>query len=300
MKSMQMGSSALLSDVKDMDHEYEPLHETSELAQGDLIQWQGANYVSPLHTFGIVVTADCDLEHKKFRGTLSYIPALITLDYLWYQWRPAVFSDHLNKSIVTMTQRLNNWREKNISNKSLISNEAIQIWLSRADRDTILDELGVQDKQHRNSLAPVIDKALSLFKLCQEGTPDLSALKNNYSHIRQEYNAKPQILAVDFQKAISTLPGDVFHIPALPDNSDDGLFLILRDISQCPLSDIAQTPDDLRFGAAKARRIARISAPYRYAITQNLARVFADIGLPKAYEARRSNAATRFFSFMGG
>ncbi len=195
-----------------------------------------------------------------------------------------------------MTIRINNWREKNSQRKSALSEDAISAWLGRANRETILNELGVQDKGQRNTLAPVIDKAMLLRHVIQVANPDLGMLKQSYALIRQDYTAKPHILSEDFQKAISSLPGDVFHIPILPDDTNNGLFLILRDISQCSPSDIARTPDDLRFGSAKARRIARISAPYRYAITQQLGRVFSDIGLPKAYEAKCNEAASKFFT----
>lgn len=154
------------------------------------------------------------------------------------------------------------------------------------------------DNGQRNTFTPIIDKAVQLFRISQADAPDLDALKQSYSLICKDYTSHPEILADDFQKTIKSLPGDVFHIPILPDNTDNGLFLILRDISQCSLSDIAGTPDDLRFGTAKARRVARISAPYRYAITQQLARVFADIGLPLAYEARCNEAASKFFLSM--
>jgi hypothetical protein len=279
-----------------MHHEYEALDELSELAQGDLIRWEGGEYAPPWRTYGVIVTADCDLEYKKHRGSLSYIPALLTIDYLWHFWRPSEFAKSAREDAATMTLRLNKWREENTHPNALLSEEAIQSWLRRADRETILNELGVTDKGQRNTLAPVVDRAAQLFKLIHAETPDLAQLKESFSYVKKEYNSKPEVLYEAFQKSISSLPGDVFHLPVLPDNVDEGLFLMLRDITQCSLSDIANTPDDLRFGIAKARRVARVSAPYRYAITQSLSRVFADIGLPKAYEARCNNTASRFFA----
>src|SRR5208337_943011 len=143
-----------------MHHEYEDIEKSNSFAQGDLIRWEGIEYVAPWHTYGVIVTADCDLEYQKHRGRLSYIPALLTIDYLWYYWRPIVFSDHVRKAIATMATRLNNWRERNSPNSSLLSEEAIQAWLRRANRDKILDELGVQDRGQRNTLAPIVDRAV--------------------------------------------------------------------------------------------------------------------------------------------
>jgi hypothetical protein len=76
---------------------------------------------------------------------------------------------------------------------------------------------------------------------------------------------------------------------------DGGLFVMLRHIEQCALSDITYDPDEIRFGTAKARRVGRIAAPFRYAMTQSLGRIFSDIGLPKDYEVRRAESSKKFF-----
>src|SRR5271154_6582920 len=118
-----------------MHDEYEALDELSELAQGDLIRWESKDYAPPWRTYGIIVTADCDLEYKKHRGFLSYIPALLTIDYLWHFWRPSEFAKPARDAISTMTRRINKWREENNHTSRVLSEEAIQAWLRRADRE---------------------------------------------------------------------------------------------------------------------------------------------------------------------
>ena len=186
-----------------MPHEYEALDERNELAQGDLIRWEGSEHVPPWRTYGVIVTADCDLEYQKHRGYLSYITALLTLDYLWYFWRPSEFSKVSREAIITMTLRLNNWRAKNCSDKAPLSEEAVQAWLRRADRDTILEELGVSDKGQINTFTPIIDKAAILFKLIRAESPNLRLIKEAYSFVKKEYTSKPEVLSEAFQNCIS-------------------------------------------------------------------------------------------------
>jgi hypothetical protein len=54
------------------------------LLQGDLFKWLDSKFTRPWSTYGVVVTADCDLLRSKTRGVISYVPALIIEDYIWY------------------------------------------------------------------------------------------------------------------------------------------------------------------------------------------------------------------------
>jgi hypothetical protein len=276
-----------------MHHEYEEIEDPDQILQGDLILWHERAYVKPWRTYGVIVTADCDLEWDKHQGHLSFIPALLTEDYLWHSWRPARFGMECSKAIELMTVRVNKWLEK--AGRGAISVEAARSWIERVHGDGLLDELDVVDQGERNTLRPIVDRAAAFVSLLNATEPDMRLLRQCQALSKGNPATDDSLLTKAFQSAISGSPGDVFHLPVLPDRGDEGLFLMLRHITQCEISDITTRPDELRFGAAKAKRIARVTAPYRYAITQNLARVFADIGLPKEYEERCRSSADRFF-----
>jgi hypothetical protein len=105
-------------------------------------------------------------------------------------------------------------------------------------------------------------------------------------------------LANEVQSSISSLPGDVFYLPLERNEEEAGLFLMLRQIQQIGIFDISTRVSDMTLHLPKAKRLGRIAAPYRYAITQNLARIFSDIGLPGAYEERRDASSHKFFKVM--
>jgi hypothetical protein len=277
-----------------MQNEYEPIEDEKHVSQGDIIVWHDRAYVRPWHTYGMIVTADCDLAWDKHKGRISYVPAFLTEDFLWHHWRPSEFQQHCDAALETMALRINKWlRKRDVAHVDL-STEAIASWGSRVGSEKLLDELGVGDKGERNTLQRPIDDALELQSLLSTEIPDLDLLRR--CHALKPGKKSDTRLVSDCQKAMSELPGDIFHLPALHDQDDEGLFLMLRHITQCDASVIALSPDDLRFGNAQAKRVAKVMAPYRYAITQALARVFADIGLPKEYEVRCKQSAARFFA----
>jgi hypothetical protein len=278
-----------------MSQEYEDIEDPDSLQQGDVIEWEGTSVKRPWQKYGIIITADCDLHREKHGGYISYIPAMITEDYLWYQWRPAAFKAECDKRISVLNARLSKWIEKNRSPGVALSDGAIRDWLMRVGPDGLLDELGCNDKGERNQLGNVIEPAWALASLLAASEPELTRLNTAYRWVNKAAEADKGLLAKAFQASLGSLPGDVFHLPTLPGNEDDGLFVMLRHLRQCHIDEIASRPDDLRFGGATAKRIARITATFRYALSQNFARVFSDIGLPEDHEERRKNASRRFF-----
>lgn len=276
-------------------HEYEDIDNPDEIAQGDVIEWVGRHAEAPWRTFGIVVTADCDLAWKKHGNVVSYVPAMLAEDFIWFAWRPTLLEKHEPALTSEAARRLNTWRAKNLGASTEISSDAVRAWLSRAGVDGLLDELGVGDKGQRNNLRPHLEKLVAIDAARAGMTPDMDCLKRAHEAINVKSAGDPSIIVREIQAFWNALPGDIYHIPSTPSGDEQGLFLMLRHIRQVNAQDITGRPAALREGDAKAKRVARVSAPYRYAITQNLARVFADIGLPAEHDDRKKNAAARFF-----
>ncbi|CDI11772.1 hypothetical protein ACA106_06855 [Agrobacterium pusense] len=273
-------------------HEFEELDTLDDVSQGDVIEWVGEHRVAPWHTHGIVVTADCDLLWNKHQGYISYVPAWSTEDFVWYHWRLLVLQKPCDDAFAKLATRLSTWRAK-ANGGSEISAEAVRAWLRRAGPDGLMDELGVTNKGERNTLTAVIDPAVLLDTALHATDVDFSVFAKAYAAARSK-QYKPEWFSGELAKMIEGLPGDIFHLPSMPGDENGDLFLMLRHIRQIRGEELTSRPDDVRTGAAKAKRIARVTAPYRYAITQNLGKIFSDIGLPEAYEKRRGTSAERF------
>lgn len=281
------------------DSEFEPYLGDSPIRQGDVFKWDDGHAARPWYQYGVVVTADCDLAKSKTMGRLSYVPALTMEDYIWHFWRDAKFLSLQKAHISKFTSRLNN-RLKRDGHQVEVSEEAAQAWLERAGIEGLLDEISITDKGQRSDFKKIADDLLILLSLLKAQEPDMALLKSCYAIKNPKVPSNDvQALAMEVQSSISSLPGDVFFLPHVHDRPDEGIFLMLRNITQCEISEIAVRPDDLRFGGAKAKRLGRIAAPFRYAITQNLARVFSDIGLPESYEEKCKTSSHRFFGSRG-
>jgi hypothetical protein len=275
-------------------YEFEDIHNPDLTAQGDVIEWVQPHIDPPWRTYGVVVTADCDLIWSKHGGMVSYVPAMVAEDYIWHAWRPTHFAKHEPKLLAETTKRLNTWRSKN-GMPSALSATAVRAWLGRVGSEGLLNELGVTDKGQRNALLSHLDKVVAIMAALECERPDLPLLRRAHEATNANSASDPQLISQDIQQSWNKLPGDVFHLPSVPTGDERGLFLLLRHVRQLPAEDITGRPAAVREGQAKAKRIARVCAPYRYAITQSLARVFADIGLPAEHDERKKSAASRLF-----
>ena len=85
--------------------------------------------------------------------------------------------------------------------------------------------------------------------------------------------------------SVQRLPSDTFFIGGLSASFCDGYVAYLRLVREISHEDVAiRTPELER---AAARRISRLQSPFVYRMTQQLAEVFATIGLPQDYEDNR-------------
>ena len=273
-------------------HEYEDVGDPDHIEQGDVIEWLPAHAERPWRKFGIVVTADCDLAWGKHGDIISYVPGLLSRDFIWQGFRERFFSKKRDEALQSAIKLANGAIRKQTSEESALSRSAFKDWLARTGRDGLLDELGLRDTA-RDKLGDVLDQILA----CDEilSTPDFDMMLLERSFARTDSKGGRSTLIRKIEENWNQLPGDIFHLPSLPTGDEDGMFLMLRHIRQLSATEVAGRPDDIMRGDVKVKRIARVCAPYRYSITQNLARVFADIGLPEDHEDRRKSSAQRLF-----
>jgi hypothetical protein len=275
-------------------HEFEELEDLDAVSQGDVFEWVDAE--RPWRTYGVVVTADCDLAREKHGGFISYVPAMLSNDFIWARWRIERFGGELQQHLDKSARRVSG-RLASGGGAANVSADAIRSWLERSGADSVLDDMGVTAPGDRATLANVLKPAELLVTLMSKEAPDLKLLRSAYAVVKPASATNPQLIVADIQKSWNSLPGDLFHIPGVPGANDaerDSLFLHLRHIRQVPAGALSARPDALRSGKATCKRVARISAPFRYAMTQALGRVFTDIGLPESYETRCKGAAELF------
>jgi hypothetical protein len=204
------------------------------LRQGDIFAWADRARERPWRTFGLVITADCDLQQGKTKGILSYLPILTFEDYVWTFWRVEKFEgvrDRLKKKAL---DRLNKVLLRLNPNRKALSEEAGLAWIERTESNQLALELGLLDPGQIKDFCAAIDDFKLVVNLLNASQPEMSLLRDCHSISRGSAKSlEYSELSLEIQNKISSLPGDVFFISGVEGFESFGLFVMLRHITQC-------------------------------------------------------------------
>ena len=171
--------------------------------------------------------------------------------------------------------RLNKCLQRLRGDSAGISREAAVAWVRRAGNEKLIAELGLADPGQIKDLNSIISAYTSLRDLLGAEVPNRKLMQECYRlKSKKAESSDCTELARELQNSVVNLPGDVFYLSGIETQEDYGIFAMLRHINQCSVDDVAMSPDDLRFGPACAKRIARLNPPYLFALTQSLAQYF--------------------------
>ncbi|WP_426263223.1 hypothetical protein [Sphingomonas sp. PWP1-2] len=221
----------------------------AKLRQGDLILFDKPE--SPLRTAGIIVTADCDLEQKKHARLVTLVPVMEARTILE---RYLLLEDCE--------------RKRDLIEAYTFKAHSID---ARQDRDTKLTIL--------NSVArPVKSRDSNTEGVATDFVLGVSELilVDSYVTLMQKINSGAK--KKDALRDQIRSRGDILVLPDAGKLGISGRIAWIRHIWQVPLGDIAIRTSEV--SARPGERIARLDSPFRYRLTQLLAQVFSDIGLP--------------------
>ena len=272
--------------------EFIELQGDEPLAQGDIIR-QNAGDNDIWHRILIVVTADCDLAHRKHGGTLSCVPVLDAPEYLNRFFIAPDMAVTLDRIVAELTEQFHVAQEEAAAEHPFtpLTAKRVREWSREADD-------------------PAIKRTLPALNLSRTG-PLMAAVRqledpNVYSHTRRldalagaksaigDYKSPADArksLYKKFASQLSQLPGDAMFLHRLGAELGHGYVAYLRRVVDVDETDVAMNVPGLQEGR-HYERIARLASPYVYGLTQRLANVFSSIGMPDNYEkARRDYAA---------
>ncbi|NVO29712.1 hypothetical protein [Hymenobacter lapidiphilus] len=258
------------------------------LSQGDVFYWKTTD-TDPWKQLGIVITADCDLAHGKFGGSLSYCPILKFKDFLQLFWLSKDLANLVQKQAeksalsITKSRRINRPEyTEPIQNQSLIK------WLERRGIEGILDDIQEPIGKSR----AILQNDLELLNELIEATNSRDIVLQ-ITTIAKARAPKPPMTPEETNKSMNAawklylgklkqLPGDLFFLNELSPTHKEGYIVYLRRIAEMNPNDIATNVIEQR--VSKAVRVSQLRGAFKYRITQKLAAVFSDIGLPTDYE----------------
>lgn len=260
------------------------------LRQGDVFRWLAASD-DPWQQYGLVVTADCDIAHVKHNNLLSYVPILHATDYLRSFMLPKQLRRNTEIIWNDLFTFLRQAQKKLEAFPEPITEEAASAWVRRATADEIIDELRISERREVARLRQLHE----LYRKCA-GSSDATFAEQvacliavRARTVKSETKAREKVWE-ELRSQAGKLPGDAFFLNALHSTLMTGYVAYLRLVRELYQPHVAIRPRDLETQNVSVRRISRLRSPYLYRLTQQLADVFAAIGLPGHYEKTRDHS----------
>lgn len=253
----------------------EQLKSDSRLSQGDVIVWEETQDFQS--RAAVVVTADCDLAKSKHWGRITVVPLVPVETYLEDIFLPKQLGSLEQDLTALFAKAVHRALGKEVDPPT---DDALE---SLVGLDTLPTPWDTSDQARRAhallrharglsrpaTFAGALDEALLLRS---PGTKALSA-----SRIRT---------------FLDNPPGDCMVLPPLPGLAPGLHVAFLRAMREVFDTDIATKTSEV--APNLARRIGRLVPVLRYRLTQMLAQVFSDIGLPDEYEATVKDERGKF------
>lgn len=256
----------------------EQLESDSSLSQGDVILWdQAQDFQSKA---AVVVTADCDLAKGKHWGRITVVPLIPIKNYLEEIYLPKQLALQEGELAGLFAKEVQQALQVDVlpsedALEPLVSLDDLPVPINTSDRARLVHALLRQTRGLTKSMssAQALDEALRL------RSPDVKALS-----------------ASRIGTFLDKPPGDCMLLPQLS-GLDSGLHVaFLRAMREVRDRDIATKTSEVVPGRAK--RIGRFVPVLRYRLTQMLAQVFSDIGLPDQYEIMLKEQRTNFVKLI--
>lgn len=272
------------SEENNWNGEYLTVDGSQSFQQGDIVKFRKME--APWQKWGIIVTADCDIDKNKHRGILSYVPIIELHDY----WKLFTLPKQLLKAESAFLEQLLirvrsiYQRDGKPADLGIDSIHAMIMGASDSDILRLLkippDDIGKWTDifliYRRLKRRDDEDSIYEVIKLIADTKTAMSGDASNRTLVMK-----------DIERTVESLPGDAFFISRLPDEVAQGYVAYLRLVRELDSNRIAVIAKDLSRDDVIAQRVGRIISPFLYRLTQQLAQVFSDIGLPSEYEKDR-------------
>lgn len=266
-----------------MNEFFKTISDDDDIRQGDIIRM--IHPTSPLNvTYGVVVTADCDIAQKKAGERYTWLEVLSIKDYIEGPWAEEQLRKLAEKHSKALCEYLNAQLRKLDSSLSPLTTKTLAEWLKSCSAEEILQAItGKNSKPDQKALRELngLAKAIGV----SEDRLAFGRLKESWAC----FGTDPAKQRDAVRGAFRTSGGfqDYFVIPELPRTSGYGFVVMLRSMSTIMAADLFLTEQDARIQDRPNafHRLGRLHDGIRFAIAQRLAFLFSRIGLPSSFES---------------
>ena len=245
------------------------------LSQGDVIVWETAQDFQS--KAAVVVTADCDLAKGKHWGRITVVPLVPVENYLEEVYLP--------KQLALLEGDLATLFAKAV-------HQALEVGVPPPSVDALESLVSLDALPSPWDVSTQAKEAHVLLRHVRGFAKSMTSAKALDGALRLR---DPKVKALSASKIGTFLgnpPGDCMVLPQFPGLAPGLHVAFLRAIREVRDQDIATKTSEAE--PNRAKRIGRLVPVLRYRLTQMLAQVFSDIGLPDNYEIKLKEERIKF------
>jgi hypothetical protein len=188
------------------------------------------------------------------------------------------------KSLLELVADLENRSQR----PARMSRRAVESWVAQPNCNTEMkNHFGPLSAGQESRMADLVSAVQICARALDAGSYDdlIATLAELFPPTKK--STPEQRLADEIRNRLRNLPGDSFFMSSIGVPDGGGFVAYLRLVREIRIDQIARTYYDKQARGVAAHRVSRLRAPYVYRLTQQLAEVFASIGLPEEYEDSR-------------
>lgn len=266
-----------------MNEFFKSISDGDEIRQGDIIRMIHPSS-TPTFTYGVVVTADCDIAQRKAGERYTWLQVLPMNEYIRGPWADEQLRKLAEKHSKVACEYLNAQLRRLHSSLSPLTAKTLADWLRSSSPEAILRAVtGEIPKPDLKALRDLSGLAKSL---------DVGEETSTFCRLQESWS----LFGIDPVKQREAVRGafkssggfqDYFVVPELPRTNGYGFVVLLRSMSTIMAADLFLTEQDARIHDRPNafHRLGRLHDGIRFAIAQRLAFLFSRIGLPAAFES---------------
>ncbi|PMY56165.1 MULTISPECIES: hypothetical protein [Pseudomonas] len=264
-----------------MDVIYTTVSDDLPIRQGDIIKKKSRAG----DTYGLVITADCDIAKGKHKNHYTWIEIIPTQVYMDTRWALEEIERIRVKQIRPVLEFVN----KKLKARALsqVSEAKLLDWISEVGVDGFISKLMSEECS-----ADIRDKIEGLFIISTQS--EVSALEKIQS-AAPLFNLSTDKLIEDARKHLIKDDGfpDFFFLPRLPDELTNGCVALLRHIYSVQDEDIYTCEANARIEDKPNSffRVCRLIDRVKYSVVQKTTFLFSRIGMTSEFESLTASSA---------
>jgi hypothetical protein len=259
------------------------------IQQGDVFGFWDWRSRPPLNRFGLIVTADCDIENGQPDQELVYLRIVAQSDYVDIFWSRSKLLGAREQALRGLVPQINRLRRGIDPDAEPLQTAEVLSWIVSSTPDDIVDAIQVSDENERTRLMRNLAQAKRIAEFAN--APIGSSCFARLLELKQQQRPAAMTQAAN---DLRSNRDEVFFITAITEPDDtSGYYVLLDQIGAIRRDTISDSVEAVRRGDKAAYRFGTLSKTYKYAVAQSFAFLFQKIGLPNDHRDRRNAALAR-------